>query len=455
MRSVHLAFPRPKAPPIVTPARAPSGQKWRSIRLWRRYLDLLAAAALAIAVVAVPSGTSARRHQAPAGLLSARTTTVPAQYALPSLQPEQQRNAQAVEKAVGFLLSLQPEGTYILTSPGGDDVVHMDLAHSVIALAKVGYLGQAEAAMSWMASLMTLPGAADQHGAVTVDGKATAVDYAGSWYDHYRTTGEARRDLTRGRGEGVGMGLIAIYSIYREDPTYLQSVVQGATIADRVALAARYLTSLNVQHPDGRFNHRPDYQVSFGEEAARMTLGLELAASMLSDMGDQASAQRARDGANRGLAALRSGDGLSYGMAYDYYAMGIWGLATRQQAGEELRRLQEASLVTPDGVRNWDWQALRADNWRDQLYWWAMGQSIGPSQTFDWAMASVAAGNLKDALSIERRWLRLQRDDGSFAGCYLLGLRLGVGPPNSYATARFILMERLLMEALDPAAPEV
>lgn len=449
MSSVISAFPRPKRPLTARRSEEKPEAGQRAASIWRR-VYFLVAAALMIASVGIPSGANSRKDSARVAAEAAPDSTILAQYAVSPLHPSHQRNARAVEKAVGFLLTLQPEGTYILTAAGMDDVVHMDVAHAAIALSKVGYLAEAEAAMNWMVSTMTLKGASDQYGDMELAGETVSVDYSGSWHDHYRTSGEPRRDLTRGRGEGVGMGLIAIYTIYQQDPSYLQMVIQGATVGDRVAAAVGYLTSETMQHPDGRFNHRPDYRVSFGEEAARMSLGLELGARMLDEMGDRVAAQRARWGAERGLSALRGGDGLSYGMAYDYYAMSIWGLATQEQAQEELSRLEAAGLVTPDGVRNWDWQLLRAEDWRDKLRWWAASQSIGPSQTFDWAIASIAAGNMNDALEIERRWLPLQRSDGSFAGLYFLGLRVGAGPSNSYAAARFILMERLLMQALSP-----
>jgi len=420
---------------------------------WHRSLYFVSSLLILLGSLLIPSGSGPRSEPSTLLLSTQRPVAVKALYAMTPLGADRLRNAGAVEKAVGFLLSLQPDGSYILTSPGVDDVVHMDVAHAAIALAKVGRLAEAEAAMNWLLALMTTPGSADQYGEAEFDGQTVRIDYAGSWYDHYHTSGEPKREMTRGRGEGVGMALIAIYAIYREDPSYLQATSGGASVLDRVALAVRYLTSPSMQHPDGRFNHRPDYRVSFGEEAARMSLGLKLAATMLRESGDELTARLADAGGDRGLSTLHSGEGLNYGMAFDYFAMGIWGLATPNEAREELRRLDEAGMVTSDGVRNWDWQVLNADNWQDRLYFWIASQTIGPSQTFDWAIASIAAGRVADALEVERRWLRLQRDDGSFAGCYALGLRLGIGPPNSYAAARFILLERMLNDALAPGAP--
>src|SRR5262245_38294093 len=67
----------------------------------------------------------------------------PAIYALPPRNAYDFRNPEAVKQAVSFLESLQPTGTYILTTPGSDTIVPMDVAHAAIALTKVGQLSRA------------------------------------------------------------------------------------------------------------------------------------------------------------------------------------------------------------------------------------------------------------------------------------------------------------------------
>ncbi len=377
----------------------------------------------------------------------ATPATMSAQYSVASLSGARLPNPSAVEKAVRFIQTLQPEGTYILTSAGSYDVVHMDVAHSAIALAKVGHGGDAKGAMDWLLGQMTLAGSPERYRPASVDGATHVFDYAGSWWDHYRPDGEPRRDLTRGRGEGVGMVLIATYSIFQEDPSYLRHRINGVSVIDRVALAARYLAGPAIQKEDGQFNHRPDYQVSFGEEGARMILGLRLASDMLAAQGRLEESAQAADHAERGLAALLRRDDINEGMAFDYYALSIWGMATPEQAHEEFSSVREAELLSPDGVRNWDWQIDKAKSLLNRLRWWATSQSIAPAQTFDWAIANVTMGNVEEARRIEQRWLPLQRDDGGFSGVYLPGLKAGFGEPTSYTAARFILLERMLAEA--------
>lgn len=372
---------------------------------------------------------------------------VPPMYAVASLAFSRLPNQIAVEKAVQFILRLQPEGTYILTSAHSDDVVHMDVAHSVIALTKVGHVREAKRAMNWLLGEMTDSNSPERFGTVNVDGKQQTVDYAGSWWDHLRPNGEPRRNLTRGRGEGVGIALIAIYTIFQEDPAYLHQLINGTPVIDRIALAVKYLTSPAVQRDDGGFNHRPDYRVSFNEEGARMVLGLRLASDMLRTAGDGDNANLAAERAEKGLAALRKGDNINQGMAFDYYALSIWGLASDEQAREEFGNLRRAQLLSLDGVRNWDWQLNTAQSFWNRLRWWAISQSIAPAQTFDWAIANVTVGNLDEARRIEQRWLPLQLPDGGFSGVYLPGLQIGLGDPTSYSAARFILLERLLAEA--------
>lgn len=368
-------------------------------------------------------------------------------YSVRSLEFSKLPNWRAVEKAVEFITRLQPEGTYILTSAHSDDVVHMDVAHSVIALSKVGHVKEATGAMDWLLAHMTLTDSPDRYGTATVEGKKHSVDYAGSWWDHIRPDGEPRRNLTRGRGEGVGIALIAVYSIVREEPGYLRHSIRGVKVIDYIAQAAHYLTSPAVQRADGRFNHRPDYRVSFNEEGARMVLGLQLASDMLRASGRAEEAALASHGAEKGLVALHRGEDINQGMAFDYYALSIWGLASLEQSRAEFGNLKQARLLSSDGVRNWDWQLNTAGSLWSWLRWWATSQSIAPAQTFDWAIANVTVGNIEEARRIEQRWRPLQRDDGGFYGLYLPGLRIGLGAPTSYAAARFILLERLLAEA--------
>ncbi|MCL5962498.1 MAG: hypothetical protein M1358_24825 [Chloroflexi bacterium] len=368
-------------------------------------------------------------------------------YSVASLEFSKMPNQVAVEKAVRFILHLQPEGSYILTSENSDDIVHMDVAHSAIALSKVGHVKEAKKAMDWLLAHMTTPNSPDRRRTVTIDKTSRSVDYAGSWYDHFRRNGEPRRDLTRGRGEGVGMALIAVYAVYQEDPAYLRHSIDGTMVIDDVAMAVHYLTSDVVQRDDGRFNHRPDYQVSFNEEGTRMVLGLRLASDMLRATARVEDADLAAEHAAKGLAALQNGNDINQGMAFDYYALSIWGLATPEQAREEFVSLKDAHLVSPDGVRNWDWQLNTAKSLWSRLRWWATSQSIAPAQTFDWAIANVTIGNIEEARRVEQRWLPLQRADGGFSGVYLPGLRVGLGDPTSYTAARFILLERLLANA--------
>lgn len=378
-----------------------------------------------------PGPTAAARHP------------LPPIYRLPPRLPEDLRHATAVQRAVNFLVAAHPTGDYVLSVPGEPLVIPMDVAHVAIALVSVGQIDRAEAAMSWLYRRMTLPGDPDAIG----DG----VDYSGSWYDAMRPDGQPDRSAPRGRGESVGMALIATDAIVAQDPGYLNRVIGDERVVDLVRFAASYLLRPTMQNADGRFYHSPVYRVSFNEECARMTLGLQLASQLLRAGSDPGAAERAGGAAEEGLRALRQGASMSQGMAYDYYARSIWGLATPSEAQQELRWLRSTGLVRPGGVANWDWQLQQAASPVVWLRWWSQAQTVAPSQTFDYAIAAVNAGDLPVALEIEKTWLALQRPDGGFPDGVVFGpfgLHLEFGRPTSYAVARFVLLENLLATAM-------
>ncbi len=364
------------------------------------------------------------------------SASIPAIYALPARNVNLIRNPDAVARALSFLSSLQPTGTYILTSPGKAEVVPMDLAHAVIALTKVGQTDRAKSAMLWLYGHMTTTPSGSHF-------NADIPDFSGSWSDSFAANGTVTSS-SRGRGEAVGMALIATYTVWSEDPGFVTAKVGDYEVIDLVRLSVGYLTQSAMQHSDGCFAHSPDYQVSFNEECARMSVGLQLASRMLSQSGDKPNADIAAMAADRGIDALRRQSGLSQGMAYDYYAMAIWGLGTRDDARTEVTWAKSTGLIGANGVRNWDWQLSKATTILSWLRWWTQSQTIAPSETFDYAIASVSAGDVSTALDLERRWLPRQRSDGSFADSYILGLRLGLSRPTSYAVSRFLLLESLL-----------
>lgn len=369
----------------------------------------------------------------------------PAAYTLYPTDGNQLRNPEAVQRAVEFLTRLQPEGTYILSQPGDPKVVPMDLAHVAIAFAKVNRLSQAEAAMNWLYQQMIPPGAASE------DPRLEA-NFGGSWYDGVQINGQPAPGMRRGRGEAVGMTLIATYTIFAEDPDYLNERIGDQRISDLVRFSVDYLTQPAMQAPDGRFHHSPYYRVPFNEENARMTLGLQLASRMLRAAGQPAAAERAAEHAELGRLALRNRESFSQGMAYDYYAQGIWGLVDPVEARDELDWLKSTGLVNRYGVKNWDWQLNTATAPGTWLRWWVQAQTISPSPTFDYALAAITAGDIPTALEIERRWLPRQRNDGGFDDAYLFGLRVGMARPTSYAAARFLLLERLLTDVVGHSA---
>jgi hypothetical protein len=276
-----------------------------------------------------------------------------------------------------------------------------------------------------------------------VDSKAGTLDYAGSWYDGFLPDGQPTTD-SRGRGEAVGMALIATHTIWSADPGFLTQDIGDHHVVDLVRMSVHYLTQPTMNRQDGCYAHSPDYPVAFNEECARMSLGLRLASEMLQASGDEPTAELASQSADRGVETLRSRTGLNQGMAYDYYAMAIWGLGSRDDAKSEVIWARSTGLVGPDGVHNWDWQLSKATSLLTWIRWWAQAQTIAPSETFDYAIASVTAGDVGTAVDLERRWLPRQRADGSFADSYVLGLRLGLSQPTSYAVSRFILLESLL-----------
>lgn len=370
---------------------------------------------------------------------SAAARPFPPIYALPPTPADRLRNPEAVTRSLSFLASMQPEGTYVLSTEGTPVAVPMDVAHAAIAFVSVDRIASAESAMTWLYRQIVRP---ENDGAIE-----GGIDYSGSWYDALGPDGQPVEASPRGRGEAVGMALIATYSIYDQDPSFLTRRVGDARIVDLVRLATEYLTRPTMQAEDGRFYHSPDYRVAFNEECARMALGLKLASRMLRAQGDLAAAERAAAASNRGLESLDTGKGMSQGMAYDFYARSIWGLATPDQARDESARLKEAGLLGPGGVKNWDWQLSTASSPLVWLRWWSQAQTTAPSQTFDYAIASVGAGDLRTALELEKLWVSLQRPDGGFDDGFLFGpfgVHLGFGQPTSYAAARFILLEHLL-----------
>jgi hypothetical protein len=363
-------------------------------------------------------------------------TQAPAIYTLPPRNPDDFHGASAVKRATGFLESLQPTASYILTTRTSQSVVPMDLAHAAIALTKVNQLSRARAAMTWLYRQMTTT---SQH----VGSTAGMVDYAGSWYDGFSPDGRPTTD-SQGRGEAVGMALIATHTIWSADAGFLTQDVGDRRVVDLVRLAVQYLTQPAMVRSDGCFSHSPDYPVEFNEECARMSVGLLLAAQMLHTAGIDDVANVASFAADRGVSALKNPTVFNQGMAYDYYAMGIWGLGSQADAKSEVVWARSTGLIGPDGVRNWDWQLTKATTVVSWLRWWAQSQTIAPSETFDYAIASITAGDTGTALNLEQRWLPRQRADGSFADSYILGLRLGMSESTSYAVSRFILLESLL-----------
>ena len=372
-----------------------------------------------------------------------KSNVVPVIYAQSPLQSEGFHHPRAVARAISFLKMLQPHGTYVLSILGQPKVVPMDVAHAAIAFANAGQLRSAEGAMTWLYERQIRQ----------ETGQQGNVDYSGSWYDDMKPDGSPIPGTPRGRGESVGMALIATYSIYSQDPRYLQETVGDQRVIDLVQSSVDYLTRPTMQAPDGRFYHSPDYEVSFNEECARMTLGLQLAGRMLQANGDEASAQLAKTSAERGFQALQHGTEMSQGMAYDYYGRAIWGLASSTAARAEVDWLRSTGLVDRYGVRNWDWQLTKPEPILNHLHWWLQSQTVSPSQTFDYAIACVAAGDIQTAVNLEERWLPLQRADGGFDDAFLFGLRLGFGQPTSYAVSRFILLERVLTNVLGPRIP--
>jgi len=236
--------------------------------------------------VLIPSPTAAPRAQS--------IVPPPPAQALAPLPVAAFRAAPEVGRAIAFILSLQPEGTYILSREGVDGVVPMDLAHAALALCQAGHLREAEAALDWLLALQTRSGEAGSVAVREVDEETITIDYAGAWYDHYQVDGSPKVRMTRGRGEAVGLTLIALATVVRADPAYAAHVVAGEPVVAYVNRAAGYLRQPALQKADGRFHHRPDYQVSFGEEASRMGLGLRLAGELLASAGP-AYAREARE----------------------------------------------------------------------------------------------------------------------------------------------------------------
>ncbi|MGH2461710.1 MAG: hypothetical protein ACRDIY_22890 [Chloroflexota bacterium] len=404
----------------------------------RRSLIVAAALVVALGLGVFVAGSPQDRPERVSAELP-QTDPVPPIYALPEIPDPDPRHPKAVAAAVRFLEAMQPDGTYVRSRAGSSAVAPMDVAHAAIALVSVNRVGAAEAAMTWLYRQITLPGSPD-----AID--ARGVDYSGSWYDDLQTDGRPEAGSARGRGEGVGMALIATYAIDARDPGYLNTRIGDHRVANLVGLATDYLTRPTMLAPDGRFYHSPAYRVSFNEECARMTLGLDLAGRMLNRKGNVAVDQISI-AATEGQRALDRGSGLSQGMAYDFYARSIWGLASPAEARQELAWTRSTGLVSANGVKNWDWQLTTAATPLTWLRWWAQARTIAPSQTFDYAIAAINAGDLGTALDLERRWLPLQRADGGFDDALVFGpfgSHVGFDAPTSYAVARFILLERLL-----------
>lgn len=347
-----------------------------------------------------------------------------------------QYNKESLIRAVNALLRFQPEGTYILTNISRDDIVHMDIAHAVIAFSKIKYVDQAKGAMNWLLSKTTIPQSKDRF--------ENGFDYSGSWYDHFNKKGKPNPG-TRGRGEGVGMSLVAIGSICQEDPDYLFETVNGKSVYGYMKLMVGYLG--RIQAEDGNFYHNPNYPVSFIEENTRMAEGLEIAYQSFLKLGDFENAALAKRLSDKGFAAIKNGTNMKKGMPFDYFGKLLWNV----EGGEkEIDIFRKSGLIVGNDVRNWDWQENTNEDFKERLKYFVQGLfTTTPSIGMEYADALLTIGRIKEASMFESRARSLQKSDGSFSAIYVTLLGWGLGEADSYAISRYIIMEAMFNQVIN------
>lgn len=370
-------------------------------------------------------------------------------YETPSLSLENFINEESAALAFDELTKFQPEKTYIETHLGQDDIAPMDVSHGAIAFSKVkNNIDRAEGATDWLLSEITKPGDRDQYEIKIKENKEEAIiNYAGSWFDHMDKNGIHVKD-TRGRGEAVGITLVALNSIYKEDHDYLFKEIEGRKVYEDIELMVDYLS--RIQGPDGNFFHSPTYEESFTEENARMAVGLGLASEMLEEAGRFDKAILAKSMSERGIKAIEDGTKMNEGMAYDPMTSPLWKIGTKEKIKKEIKDFMNSSFMIGGKVRNYDWGEKNRKDPLERIYLWFQGiLTTSPAANIDFENALLTAGEVKKAIDYEKSIRSLQKPDGSFDGFYLTFLPIGMSESNSYDLSRFIIMEALYTKVIN------
>lgn len=368
---------------------------------------------------------------------------LPPSYSLSVYETAKYPHPEVVKKARDFILSLQPEGSYILSKPGENDISPMASAHAAIALTKVGKTENAKGAINWLLARSSTEG----------------VD-KGSVYEHYRKDGTPIQPFTRGRGEETAMVLIALDAISAQDPNYLLEKVEQRQVREYARNMVDFLTSSQIQAADGRFYHRPDYKYAFREENMRMIIALQLATKLFLKTGDLKEAEIALKASQKGAEALFKDTGYTMGMPYDVYAEGIWGFGSLEERRSEIDDLSQTGFLTQAGVRNWDQQEKTPvtdfASLKKKLKYWSSGKLVGLSPSWDLVIALLTAGYYEEAVKLEQKLILTQNTEGGFStNClpYLLPRLFAESIPVCFTSptvdgaARAILAEGILIEA--------
>lgn len=362
------------------------------------------------------------------------------QHLYPSLRIAEYARPGPVEAAKNFILSHQTENSYIVTNSTKREIVPMDTAHAAIALSKVGHGEEAKNGVNWLLEKIAPPDTKKER--VLIGGKIEEVAYGGSLWDQYKENGKSSPVAERGRGEGIGLLLMAIDSIAQLDETYMLSTVGGVTVADQMEHMTNYLSSL--QQATGAFIHRPNYKHAFYEENIRMAEGLRLTAERLTKIpGKQETVHKAKKMSDQAFHAVDAGTGLEYGMSYDYLARAMWGRGGRSMAVKEIANAKAHGRLNDTGVHAYDMKQDTSPFFSKEKL---SGLSYGTSETAEGAIALFMAGEISSAQEMERNLLSLQQPDGGFPSTFFGGI--GMGDASVYTAARVIQLERVVTDVM-------
>lgn len=391
------------------------------------------------------------------------------------------------KEALGYKVSiLNPDGS-VRNDYHSTNVVPMDVAKWATIASKLKscsdetdtfYLERSKDAVIWLLTHVTKKGDHDEFDDISVDGITKRVSYAGTFYGKFDLEGRpiSRSGARRGRGEATGISLDAIRAYVQQCPEFLFAQIPGNEqdkkvfeIVDEMAHALE----TELLDSDGRFYHSPDFgphpdpdkEIHFGEENARMRRGLYAASEMLAMVVERYPDKKEAYSVKIANAKLIADNnffsiqenGISVAQGHDLEGDAVWGLhnpadpdiveSRRNIAQQQVKNVDESELdlVTPAGLRAYDWQETTNPHWYRRLGYKIQDFFVGAAPTLDFAHANLMAGNIQRARDIVEQAGARQNDDGSIPIGWLpsTSLNLSYGDAG-YTTDRYLEAQLLL-----------